>query len=305
MGEDNVYISFSGGKDSTVLMHLAREIYPNIPTVFINTGLEYPEIQMFVRTFDNVQIIYPKMFFGEVIRHYGYPIISKEVSECIYGAKRSGKTANVRLARLNGELKDRDGNRSAYNCEKYKPLLYVDFPISNVCCNAMKKLPAKRIKKYPIIATMAEESRLRTQKWLQQGCNAFDARGPKSKPMSFWTEQDILQYVRTRNIKICSVYGDIVEADKSGQITFEGCGRLCTTGCARTGCIFCAYGAHLEKGETRFQRLKRTHPKQYEYCMGGGGYENGVWLPNKAGLGMAHVFDEMNKIYGKDFIRYE
>jgi len=87
-GEDGVYVSFSGGKDSTVLLHIAREMYPNIRGCFINTGLEYPEIVQFVKTFENVDIIRPKMNFKKVIEKYGYPFISKEVSEVVYGAKR-------------------------------------------------------------------------------------------------------------------------------------------------------------------------------------------------------------------------
>jgi len=79
--KDGVYISFSGGKDSTVLLHLVREMYGNdIPAVFVNTGLEYPEIQRFVRTFENVTILTPKKTFREVISEYGYPVIGKEVS---------------------------------------------------------------------------------------------------------------------------------------------------------------------------------------------------------------------------------
>ena len=103
------------------------------------------------------------------------------------------------------------------------------------------------------------------------------------------------QYIKENNIPIASVYGDI---------DYCGTDKLCTTGCARTGCIFCAFGAHLEKGESRFERLKRTHPRQYEYCIGGGEYVNDVWQPNKQGLGMGHVFDELNKIYGDGFIKY-
>ena len=88
-GVDGVYVSFSGGKDSTVLLHLVRELYPEIEAIFVNTGLEYPEIQKFVRTFDNVTIIRPKMRFDEVIKTYGYPFISKEASERVANAKKS------------------------------------------------------------------------------------------------------------------------------------------------------------------------------------------------------------------------
>ena len=87
-GVEGVYVSFSGGKDSTVLLHLVREMYPDVPAVFVDTGLEYPEIREFVKTFENVEWLKPKMNFKQVIQKYGYPFISKEVSECVYGARK-------------------------------------------------------------------------------------------------------------------------------------------------------------------------------------------------------------------------
>ena len=86
-GEDGVYVSFSGGKDSTVLLHMVRENYPKVPAVFVDTGLEYPEIRNFVKTFDNVEWLRPKLTFKQVIEKYGYPFISKEVSEKAMYAK--------------------------------------------------------------------------------------------------------------------------------------------------------------------------------------------------------------------------
>lgn len=82
----DVCVSFSGGKDSTVLAHLVHDLYPNVPLVFSNTGLEYPEIQKFAREM-GAEFIRPKMSFSEVISKYGYPIISKEVAEAIQYAR--------------------------------------------------------------------------------------------------------------------------------------------------------------------------------------------------------------------------
>ena len=158
---------------------------------------------------------------------------------------------------------------------------------------------------------MADESMMRENAWLRNGCNAFNSKHPSSQPMAFWTQQDVLQYIKRYNIPIAAVYGEVVYQTEPEQLRveeygIENCGTepLCTTGCDRTGCIFCAFGAHLDK-ESRFERLKQTHPRQYAYCIGGGEHdENGVWKPNKQGLGMGHVFDELNKIYGDGFIKY-
>lgn len=86
-GED-VYISWSGGKDSTVLLHIAKTLYPDIKRVFVDTGLEYPELREFVRKDTNVIILRPEKPFWQVVRDYGYPVISKEVSECVENARK-------------------------------------------------------------------------------------------------------------------------------------------------------------------------------------------------------------------------
>lgn len=213
----------------------------------------------------------------------------------------------------------------------------------------MKKAPLRKYEKEhgekPILGLMAEESLVRKQAWLKHGCNAFDGNHPSSQPLSFWTEQDVLQYIRERNLPIASVYGEIQDTTsagvpvlKAGDVGYfdkdgewhEGTDdlRLKCSGCQRTGCIFCAFGAHLDKGETRFQRLAKTHPKQYEYCIGGGQWIDNpeykpdydgkpdeigwvewnpkqIWVPSKQGLGMGKVFDMVNEIYGKPLIRYE
>ena len=263
-GENGVYVSFSGGKDSTVLLDIVRKLYPSIEAVFVDTGLEYPEIRKFVKTFENVTILRPEKRFDQVIEEYGFPIISKEVSECVDQARKALITGKYpyRLQKLEGTLKDKNGNPSIYNCSKWKFLLDAPFKISNKCCNIMKKKPAhqyyKQTGKKPIIATMAVESRLRTQQYLKQGCNGFKNKIPTSTPMAFWTEQDVLQYLYENKIPYASVYGEI-KIDENG--------KYYTTRCKRTGCMFCGYGCHLEKEPNRFQMLKETHPKQYDYII--------------------------------------
>ena len=87
-GQDGVYVSFSGGKDSTVLLTIARQIFPNIKAAFVDTGLEYPEVRQFVKNWDNVEWLKPKKTFKQVISDYGYPFVSKEVAERVYYAQK-------------------------------------------------------------------------------------------------------------------------------------------------------------------------------------------------------------------------
>ena len=390
-GEDGVYVSFSGGKDSTVLLDIVRNRcgYKDVPAVFVDTGLEYPEIREFVKTFENVTWLKPKLTFKQTIEKYGYPFISKEVSECVQGAKRylksllnedsaltnkqtnhthttmtsyadsasmqnptrgGGQTTGIEnfeelASLLNRKMKNREGgqnqrlaimlgmmtndrenpiqvnipdeNKSMYSQEKYKFLLYSPFEISNRCCSVMKKEPSHKYHKEtgrnPITGQMASESRLRTQKWIQNGCNGYDLKIPTSNPMAFWTEQDVLLYIKENNLLICEVYGEIVE-DTSGTNEVEGQLTISdiegfedmelfdakklplkTTGCSRTGCMFCGFGCHLEKpGEGRFERMKETHPKQYDYIMrpkdqGGLNYKEVIdWLNENGNLNIRY-----------------
>lgn len=82
----NVFVSISG-KDSTVLLDIVRKMYPDVKAVFVNTGLEYPEVRELAMSHENVDVLYPKKTFVQVIKEKGYPLISKEVSECIANAR--------------------------------------------------------------------------------------------------------------------------------------------------------------------------------------------------------------------------
>lgn len=308
--DGQVYVSFSGGKDSTVLKHLVENtpgVY-GVPSLFVNTGLEYPEIQKFAMSQPNVTTVRPEMRFDEVIKKYGYPVISKEVSFKVDNARKDGVCLDDFTKGTTREM--RNGGR--YSLVKYQYLLRSDFGISNKCCDVMKKKPAKAYEKETgrkaIIGTLAEESAVRQQAWMKNGCNAFNSQRPVSQPLSFWTEQDILHYIKKYNLPYCSVYGDIVvntDADiPDGQMNiFDYLGdykegdRLKTTGCNRTGCVFCVFGITQDGNPNRFQRLKETHPRQYDYCINGGEFVEGKWQPNKEGLGLGYVLDYIGVKY--------
>ncbi len=259
-----VYISFSGGKDSTVLLDIARKMYPDIQAVFVDTGLEYPEIREFVKKIDNVEWIKPEKDFKTVILEKGYPVISKETALTIYYARKGSQCA---INKLNGIAKTDFGR----GLQKYKYLLDAPFRISHICCQELKKKPVhkyeRETKKVPIIATMAYESLIRRQSYLRTGCNSFFSKRPISHPLGFWLEKDIWDYIHKFNIPYSSIY------DK---------------GYERTGCMFCMFGCHLEKEPNRFQKMQFTHPKLWEYCL----------KPiSDGGLGMAEVLDYIDVPY--------
>ena len=335
--DGQVYVSFSGGKDSTVLADLCARFCKKygytLYLFFANTGLEYPEIQRFVETFAEwlrhtykikvvLDKVRPEMRFDQVLKEYGYPVISKNVSNTIHGAKnsiRKGKYS-LRLRHLgvqenefggldnNGEYDyEKAATNSKFNITKYRYLLDADFDASDVCCEIMKKRPARAYEKQTgrkaILGTMAHESMLRKNEWIKNGCNAFEKKNPTSQPISSWTNQDILHYIKKYNIPYCSVYGEIKVKQSDGELDgqlnisdflgyYEPEDVLETTGCSRTGCIFCMFGCHREKEPNRFQRMKETHPRQYEYCINGGEYITEGYAMDSSGEWKSFVFEQ-------------
>lgn len=372
-GENGVYVSFSGGKDSTVLLDIVRKLYPEITAVYVDTGLEYPEVREFVKRQENVEILKPKMNFRQVIEKYGYPFISKEVAGCVYGARRyvrklldrergknhfetipnhsymadlvgidrradkenelyqnliSGEIpsayldAPIRYLILQGKYLHREKGvetseySKMYNKERYKFFLEAPFEISDHCCSVMKKAPmnnyAKKTGKVPMTAQMASESRLRATNWLKNGCNGFEMKNPISNPMSFWVEQDVLEYLHLYQIPIAEIYGKIQvqyretkEARKKETLMNMGIFDIekpiySTTGCDRTGCVYCGFGCHREKSPNRWEIAKKfSNPALVDYMLRGGDFdEQGIWKPDSRGLGFWFVIEWIN-VHGK------
>lgn len=249
-GIDHVYISYSGGKDSTVLSHIAKQIYPNILHIFSNTTNEYPETLQHIKweiekNRSNILVVYPKdksgniWTFKRVVEYYGYPMFSKRVANAIrtYQHARSPKTKQNSLDYINRNFK------------KYEK--YITLPISDKCCDKLKKEPLRKKAKElglncAIIGLLASESYQREKDWIEYGCNVFYVRKDNQcRPLSFWTDEDILEYIKKYNVKISELY---------------------SMGYIRNGCMYCGFGVHLEPdSNNRFQILKQTHPKQYNY----------------------------------------
>ena len=269
-GLDGVYVSFSGGKDSTVLLHIARQLYPEIRVLYLDTWMEYPSVREFVKTFDNVDIRKPEQGMKDIIKNHGWCFPGKDVAEAIE-AYRNGK--QWAIYKLNGY--DGNGNYSEYRQQykKWLPLVDAPFKFSNQCCMIMKEKPAAKYEKEtgrkPILALMAAESARRKESYMRTGCNSFDGSREMSKPMGFWTEQDVLHYIIENDIKIAKPYGAIHEEKMlPGQLClFSSCERkLCCSGEKRTGCIFCPAGSHLDNFK-KFENLKKDYPELYHYCM--------------------------------------
>jgi len=255
--DGDVYVAFSGGKDSTVLLDLVRSYYPDVPAVFNNTGLEFPEIVSFVRTFDNVVELRPAKPFHRVIKENGYPVVSKTVAHQLYFLQNPRPSnAATRKYILTGIKRDgtKTKSLSLVLAKKWRPLIDAPFKINDTCCDVLKKAPAQKYGResgrVPYLGTMASDSDRREVNYKRRGCNYFGpVKSAASCPISFWTEKDVWEYIKTNSLPYSSIYD---------------------MGYIRTGCVFCMFGVHLEqkaKGTNRFIRLKQTHPKLWEYCM--------------------------------------
>ena len=255
-GLDKVYLSFSGGKDSTVLAHICRNLYPNIKMVFSNTGQEYPETISFVMKMKkqgwDIEIVRPVFKFKEVLEKHGYPVISKAQSRYIQDVRNNpnSKTSSRRMGNILGTNR----RKMFHISNKWLYLLNADFKISNKCCDILKKNPMKKFEKEtcrkPIVGTMANESSLRKQQYLKNGgCNSFGSIA-MSRPLGFWLEKDVWEYIEHNKIEISECYTKF--------------------GMTRTGCYGCLFGCHLEERDTgtnRIEKLKYSHPKLYNHLI--------------------------------------
>lgn len=282
----DVYLSFSGGKDSSVGIDICKKIHdgtfrhitPNWervvkfgmpPIVFSNTGLEYPEIVDYAKK-ENPVIIKPKMGFTRVISEIGVALVSKEVAQKIREI-RTTKSKKLLDKRLNGDAKG-----IGKLPEKWKYLIDAPFDISEKCCNILKKEPFKRYEKEtgrrPVVFTTVDESELRKFTYHTKGCNTFDEGKEKSRPYSIFNTADTWEYSYRFKLKFADVYYDRVVPVKqlNGSVEDRELKAM-----SRTGCAFCMFGVHMEDKtkNNRFQSMSISHPKFHDIVI------------NKCGLG--------------------
>jgi len=267
--EGRVFVSFSGGKDSTVLLHIARTMYPDLLGVYSNTTNEDKDVIDFVKKTNNVQWVVPEMNFKEVVKHYGFPLVSKEVSKKV-STYRSSKNP---LTKKN--LKEGGGAGWPIPI-KWFPLTEEKFDITSKCCDILKKKPLEKFAKdsnmVPLIGIMADESALRKQL-------ALFGKESEKKAHPFlrtgWSETDIWEYAEKYNLIFAECYYDRYLDD--GQFLSAE---------YRTGCIFCGFGIQFDKG-ARFENQKIKNPKRYEKMMS---------LENKG----VTFRDALNKVFDLD-----
>ena len=254
-GEENFYISFSGGKDSTIVHHLVDMAIPDnqIPRVFINTGIEYLDMVKHVKELakndKRIVICNSGVHITKMLKKYGYPFKSKTHAHVVRIYQNSGIGKNVK-AYLYGTKKN--GEKSSVKCPKKLIYQFTEenkLKISDRCCDKLKKEVAKRYQRengidIPIIALRMAEGGQRKR---QNGCVVFDRdnRVKKFKPINPCTDEWCDWFIEKHNIKLCKLYYP--------PFNFK-----------RTGCAGCPFALDLQD---QLNIMKELLPIDYKRSM--------------------------------------
>lgn len=266
----NPVVCWSGGKDSTVVLHLCRIYKPNIPVLYIDSGVDFPETRQFIKKISedwnlNLYIAKPQKeeTFWKCVERYGWPIFGKAVSASVERSLRSGNVRN-QMSPLERTL--------ATNKVR----------ISTQCCKYVLENPSKRLElslnaDVKILGLTAAESRARVRLWVDHGdyyCvkHYFKRHSGifKANPISIWTENDVWKYHKINKIPCCELYN---------------------MGHKRNGCWPCAMG--IRNGQ--LERLRKSHPKLFMYLITQ--TEMGMELL-KAKVALAGIdYESLKKVY--------
>lgn len=273
----NVHVSV-GGLDSITLYIFLRDVcHLDVAGVSVSI-LEDKSVQAVHKQL-GLTLLKPYKSKVEVIKEFGYPILSKEIAAKIELLQNpSDKNKTVRHAIITGETGEYGGYQknsrmkmSQKWLEKFggyenetegvnyqKP----DFKVSSKCCYHLKEKPAddwaKEHNSFPYLGLMASEGGRRQKSLMLNGCNYYGKTTTRSCPFAIFSRQDILRLALDLNVPVPEIYGTI-ERDENGQ--------LYTTKAQRTGCSMCGFGIQLEKRPHRFDRLRETNPKEWHFWM--------------------------------------
>ncbi|MDR1831586.1 MAG: hypothetical protein LBQ97_02490 [Fusobacteriaceae bacterium] len=266
-----------GGLDSITLLIFLRSIGINVPAISVSALEDASIIRIHKQL--GVIMLAPLMTKTDVIRKFGFPVISKEIAGKIELLQNpTEKNATVRHAIITGETGEYGGFRKntrmklsdkwlrkfAGNENQKEGCDYccAPFKVSQKCCYYLKEKPcddyAKKNGSSPYLGLMASEHGRREKVLMRTGCNYYGKTVTRSAPFAIFSRQDILQLALDLNVPVPEIYGEI-RRDVSGN--------LYTTKAQRTGCDMCGFGITFEKRPHRFDRLRERNPIAWKYWM--------------------------------------
>lgn len=274
----NCHVSV-GGLDSITLMLFLKKIGIDVPAVSVSCLEDKSIIKIHKEL--GVKAIKPYKTKTEVIRELGFPVISKEKANKIsYLLKPKAEKTTYIHAIMTGDMGEQGGYKHSDriklpdkwikifggNYKNHRPDLDIrevpKFKVPSRCCYYMKEKPAgdwaKEHNSYPYLGLMASEGGQREKGLMKNGCNYYGKTTVRSCPFAIFTQQDLLQLALDLNVPVPEIYGTI-KRDETG--------RLYTTKAQQTGCSMCGFGIHIEKRPHRFDRLRESDPKEWEYWM--------------------------------------
>jgi len=276
-----VHISV-GGIDSITLLLFLRDIGIDCPAISVSS-LEDKSIVKIHKELGVIPLS-PLKNKVDVIKEYGFPVLSKETAGKIELLQNpTEKNATVRHAIITGETGEYGGYRKNTRMKMSQKWLQkfggleneregvnygiAPFRVSNKCCYYLKEKPCDNYAKahgtYPYLGLMASEHGRREKGLMLNGCNYYGKTVTRSAPFAVFSRNDILQLALDLHVPVPEIYGEI-RRDKTGN--------LYTTKAQRTGCSMCGFGIHLEKRPHRFDRLREANPKEWEFWMNNVGW---------------------------------
>lgn len=263
-----VFVSVGGLDSITLAIFLRKYVSKDIPAVSVSS-LEDKSVQAIHQLLRGMVFLKPSKSKVEVLREFGYPVISKSIADRIDLLQHPTEhNATVRHAILTGET----GAQGGYRWSKFMKLpakwqvLFAQqeapFKVSAKCCYYLKEKPcdayAKETDRHVYMALMASEGGRRAHALVQHGCNYYGKTVTRSCPFAIFSKTDLLRLAIDLNVPVPEIYGRIVRLPD---------GSLSTTGAKRTGCTMCGFGVHLEKRPHRFDRLREANPQEWRFWM--------------------------------------